>query len=39
MESYKKYKHYQTHNNLDSIIEKMHYYKQQYQLNQDLKKY
>ncbi|CAD8062415.1 unnamed protein product [Paramecium primaurelia] len=39
MESYKKYKYYQIQNNLDSILEKMYFYKQQYTLNNELKNY
>ncbi|CAD8086199.1 unnamed protein product [Paramecium sonneborni] len=37
MESYKKFKHYQIQNNLDSIIERMYFYKQQHQLNNQIK--
>ncbi|CAD8160840.1 unnamed protein product [Paramecium pentaurelia] len=39
MESYKKYKYYQIQNNLDSILEKIYFYKQQYTLNNELKNY
>ncbi|CAD8172405.1 unnamed protein product [Paramecium octaurelia] len=37
MESYKKFKHYQVQNNLDSILERMYFYKQQHLLNPQLK--
>ncbi|CAD8177398.1 unnamed protein product [Paramecium pentaurelia] len=36
MESYKKFKHYQIQNNLDSILERMYFYKQQHLLNHQL---
>ncbi|CAD8071438.1 unnamed protein product [Paramecium primaurelia] len=39
MESYKKYKYYQVQNNLDSILEKMYFYKQQNTLDNQLKNY
>ncbi|CAD8073817.1 unnamed protein product [Paramecium sonneborni] len=39
MESYKKYKYYQIQNNLDQILEKMYYYKQQYVFDEKLKLY
>ncbi|CAD8084669.1 unnamed protein product [Paramecium sonneborni] len=39
MESYKKFKHYHIQNNLDSILERMYFYKQQHQLNSQIKNY
>ncbi|CAD8174959.1 unnamed protein product [Paramecium pentaurelia] len=39
MESYKKFKHYQIQNNLDSILERMYFYQQQHLLNNQIKDY
>ncbi|CAK77489.1 unnamed protein product (macronuclear) [Paramecium tetraurelia] len=39
MESYKKYKYYQIQNNLDQILEKMYFYKQQNTFDNQLKSY
>ncbi|CAK80915.1 unnamed protein product (macronuclear) [Paramecium tetraurelia] len=39
MESYKKFKHYQVENNLDSILERMYFYQQQHLLNNKNKDY